>query len=113
MGNETFACKGIVYPIYRAAPLEWDAAVDNLVERIDRAIPELSLLTDRQGIISMTDINGNPCQWPNCNFGLARTVEQPIDRAIPNLDLLTDRQGIISMTDINGNPCEWPNCNFG
>jgi len=62
-----------------AAPLTWDAALDNLVERIDRAIPELGLLTDRQGIISMTDMNGLPCQWPNCNFGLgiARTVEQP------------------------------------
>ena len=61
------------------APLTWDAVLDNLVERIDRAIPELGLLTDRQGIISMTDMNGNPCQWPNCNFGLgiARTVEQP------------------------------------
>merc|ERR1712180_447694 len=62
-----------------AAPLNWDAALDNLVERIDKAIPELGLLTDRQGIIATTDINGHPCKWPKCNLwlGLARTVEQP------------------------------------
>ena len=62
-----------------SAPLHWDAALDNLVERIDRAIPELGLLTDRQGIIAMTDINGLPCKWPYCNFGFgfARTMEQP------------------------------------
>ena len=59
------------------APLTWDAALDNLVERIDRAIPELGLLTDRQGIIATTDINGLPCEWPNCNLGFARTMEQP------------------------------------
>ena len=60
-----------------SAPLHWDAASDNLVERIDRAIPKLGLLTDRQSIIAKTDKYGRPCKWPNCNFGFARTMEQP------------------------------------
>ena len=46
-----------------SVPVNWDAA--------------LGLLTDRQGIIATTDINGLPCKWPNCNLGFARTMEQP------------------------------------
>merc|ERR1712168_781007 len=37
--------------VWRKGPEQiWDEAMEGLVQRIDRAIPEFGLLTDRQGI---------------------------------------------------------------
>jgi len=61
----------------------WDAAFEDLVLRIDRALPELGLLTDRQsGIIAQTGPNGLPLPsipglpggWP---IWMARGMDQP------------------------------------
>jgi len=61
----------------------WDAAFEDVVLRIDRALPELGLLTDRQsGIIAQTGPNGLPLPsipglpggWP---IWMARGMDQP------------------------------------
>ena len=62
----------------------WDAAFEDLVLRIDRALPELGLLTDRQsGIVAQLGPNGLPLPsglpglpggWP---IWMARGMDQP------------------------------------
>jgi len=46
----------------------WDAAFEDVVHRIDRAIPELGLLTDRQPSIS---------GFPDQPIWMARDMDQP------------------------------------